>query len=435
MRVPQWRRARRIVAACGVRLCNSGRDDGADCWGGGFTAVYCCRGRGGRAECWDSSHTFDRCCAEFLNASHPFSDLLLGRQEERGPSLDPPRWGGGSAEARRPVVQAHRRYVSAAGDGDIGAGMAVSAELERLAAEEAESPVRSTRYVGVHHRLVLRRYPFMSFASPVHDLFYKAKVFPADFWGGDDFALFEAGFRTLLRCGDIAVDAGANIGGYTQMLALSVCAGGRVHSFEPFRLTFQMLNANVALGGLVNVHTHQKALSNKHGRSRAVGTDVRDPGQQTIWNSLVIPRQSVLQNEGGMIWHEEEAEYEELEHTTLDSLSLPRLDFIKIDVEAMEGHVLLGGLETIERHHPSILVEIKGFQRRKIHTLLVRDLGYDCRSVLSTNPSDFLCVHPKRRELDFDGRIAQAQALLTTDLAFECCAACRVRGPEPVVVG
>lgn len=406
--------------------------DTTGCWdgGGGFSPAYCCRGRGGRAECWDSFHSFERCCGDYLKDSHPFGDLLAARSRDRSAKetedVDRP-------EVNEPL-ESHRRCV-AAGSHHFGgvAAKSACAELEARAAEAAAAPRRGTQYLGVHYRLARTRFPFAHFVAPVHDLFYKAKTFPGNYWGSDDFALFEAGFRALLRCGDVAVDAGANIGGYTQMLALSVCASGRVHSFEPFRLTFQMLNANVALAGLVNVHTYHRALSNKVERSKAVGTDVRDPQQQTIWNSLVIPRESVLQNEAGFLWSEEEAEVEEIQCITLDSLALPRVDFMKIDVEAMEGHVILGALETIQRSHPSILVEVKGFQRQKIHTLLVRDLGYHCHSVLSTNPSDFFCAHPSRPR--HDDRIDRVLGLWTTPaLAHSLCKDCQRRGPAPVEV-
>lgn len=406
-----------------LSVVGTGSSDG--CWSGQFSASYCCKGRGGRSECWDSLHNFETCCADYLKTSHPFGDLLL--THENAPLFDPDQWGNADGD---PVTELHRRCLARGGPAKAPADCSA---LEVKAAEKATLPEPETQYVGVHHRLALRRYPFTSFVSQVHDLFYKAKTFPAEFWGSDDFALFEAGFRTYLRCGDVAVDAGGNIGGYTQMLALSVCASGRLHTFEPFRLTFQMLNANVALAGLVNVHTYHRALSNKPGRSRAVGTDVRDPGQQTIWNSLIIPREKRLQNEGGMLWEEEEAEDEEIIHMTLDSLQLPRLDFMKIDVEAMEAHVLLGAAETIARCHPAILVEIKGFQRGKLHTYFAKDLGYECWSVLSTNPSDFLCVHPVRQQRDPEG-VARLKALWTTPLAFEHCVACRRREPAPVEV-
>jgi len=193
--------------------------------------------------------------------------------------------------------------------------------------------------------------------------------------GQDDFALFEATFQALLAPGHLAVDGGANIGGYTQMMALAVGSSGEIHSFEPFRLTFQLLNANVALAGLQNVWTYQKALSNRNGdKTKAYGTDILDPSQQMIWNSLVIPRDAHWEIGAGGIWLAEPSELEQLEHITLDSLNLPRLDFIKSDVEGMEGHLILGGLTSIQRYWPSILVEIKSFQRKAIHTFLVKNL-------------------------------------------------------------
>lgn len=391
------------------------------CWDGGFGPAYCCKGRGGRPECWDSFHSFETCCPEYLNESQPFGDLLVARMGRGALLTELGSWGGFRLQGTADV---HRRCA-------WDRASAVCRDMERLAKEEAAAPPVGSQYIGLQHRLVLRQNPFAYFVAPVHDNFYKAKVFPATYWGSDDFALFEAGFRALLSCGDVAVDAGANIGGYTQLMAMSVCAGGEVHSFEPFRFTFQMLNANVALAGLVNVFTYHLALSNMPSRSRAVGSDIRDPRQQTIWNSLVIPRETVLQNENGMLWEDQEAEDEEIQHITLDSIGLPQLDFIKIDVEAMEGHMLLGAMETIQRNHPSILVEIKGFQRGKIHTLLVVDMGYQCYSVLSTNPSDFFCVHPIRQD---DVRTKAARELWTTPLAFEYCSACVHRQPAPIEV-
>jgi FkbM family methyltransferase len=48
-----------------------------------------------------------------------------------------------------------------------------------------------------------------------------------------------------------------------QTFAISVGPKGRVYSFEPMRIVFQILNANVALGGFQNVWTFQKALGDK----------------------------------------------------------------------------------------------------------------------------------------------------------------------------
>lgn len=417
-----------LLGTAVVRSANAQVDD--PCWKGPYSAMYCCSGTVGKPECWNEDFTYETCCRAFLNESFPHENLLLTRLGDQRPVFAGDWWGGGGS----PAAELHRYCATLSGIGTEPLSLEAvecKKQLEVLAQKEAASPKRSPQYVGTHHRLVLSRYPYASFISTVHDIFYKAKVFPEHYWYLDDFALFEVGFRTLLSCGDIAVDAGANIGGYTQMLALSVCASGRVHSFEPFRLTSQLLNANVALAGLTNVYTYHLALSDKAGHTRAMGSDIRDPGQQTIWNSLVMPREQKVLKDRGITWTEDYADMEDIEEVTLDSLQLPQLDFIKIDVEAMEANVIRGGIETIRRFVPSILVEIKKFQRRKLHTILVRELGYECYSMLSTNPSDFLCVHPLR---SYDQRVLETVQLWTTQLAYTYCQGCAMKrtGPEPV---
>lgn len=42
----------------------------------------------------------------------------------------------------------------------------------------------------------------------------------------------------------------------------------------------------------------------------------------------------------------------------IDSLDMPKPDFMKIDVEGFELDVINGALETIQRHKPSIFIEI-----------------------------------------------------------------------------
>jgi hypothetical protein len=47
----------------------------------------------------------------------------------------------------------------------------------------------------------------------------------------------------------------------------------------------------------------------------------------------------------------------------LDSLNLAP-DFLKIDVEGMEWHVLMGGQRTIQQHKPVIIFEENGLNKR-----------------------------------------------------------------------
>ena len=48
---------------------------------------------------------------------------------------------------------------------------------------------------------------------------------------------------------------------------------------------------------------------------------------------------------------------ERLRICTLDSMNLPGLDYIKIDVEGAEGLVIRGGVETIKKYKPVVVFE------------------------------------------------------------------------------
>jgi hypothetical protein len=59
----------------------------------------------------------------------------------------------------------------------------------------------------------------------------------------------------------------------------------------------------------------------------------------------------------------------------LDTLNLPRVDLIKIDIEGMEMEALEGAREMIERSSPVLLIESIKADRETIRTWL-QDRGY-----------------------------------------------------------
>lgn len=70
-------------------------------------------------------------------------------------------------------------------------------------------------------------------------------------------------------------------------------------------------------------------------------------------------------------WPEKDVNITEIKTTikTLDSYNLAP-SFIKIDVEESESDVIMGGIETISKHKPTLLVEGKGSME------LIKSLGY-----------------------------------------------------------
>lgn len=131
------------------------------------------------------------------------------------------------------------------------------------------------------------------------------------------------------------VEVGANMGVVTVPLAKRAA---RVIAFEPQRLMFQTLCANLALNNLTNVEAWPMAVSN---RSGTLEIETPDPHEPNNFGAAGIGRG------------------ETVPVSTLDILlsDEPRVDLIKIDVEGHEPQVLSGGASVIERCRPVIYME------------------------------------------------------------------------------
>lgn len=87
-----------------------------------------------------------------------------------------------------------------------------------------------------------------------------------------DLAVSETLFR-LTRSGDLVVDAGANIGYMSGLLAVRAGVTGRVIAFEPHPVVVERLRGNVSrLGGLTTavVDVRQSGLSDTAGEAKLV---------------------------------------------------------------------------------------------------------------------------------------------------------------------
>jgi len=166
-------------------------------------------------------------------------------------------------------------------------------------------------------------------------------------------------FGQIVGSDDIVVEVGANIGAHTVHLAKLVGEKGAVFAFEPQRVIFQILCANVAINELFNVHTYHAAVGRHFG-------------------SLNVPiiDYSVENNFGG-ISLDQVMTGEDVVMTTLDSLELPSLRLLKVDVEGMEIEVLEGARQLIAKHRPILYVENDRKEKSKHLIRLVHELGYN----------------------------------------------------------
>jgi FkbM family methyltransferase len=135
----------------------------------------------------------------------------------------------------------------------------------------------------------------------------------------------------------VVVDAGANIGLVAVPVAQAVLPrGGVVHAFEVQRIMYYALCGSAALNDLENLIVRNQALGATIG---TLGAGKPDYGRPQDFGMF-----SLIDQAGPQL--------EQVEVVTVDSLGLPRLDFLKVDVEGMEIEVLKGARGSIERHLP-----------------------------------------------------------------------------------
>ncbi|HEV3121452.1 MAG TPA: FkbM family methyltransferase [Isosphaeraceae bacterium] len=146
-------------------------------------------------------------------------------------------------------------------------------------------------------------------------------------------------FQQLIRPSDLVVEVGSNIGAHTVVLAKLVGPQGLVIAYEPQRVLYQTLCANVALNSITWVFAYPQAVG-------------REPG------AIIIPAlDHTRPNNFGGINLQGHTQGERVTMVTLDSLTLSKCRLIKIDVEGMEIDVLQGAKQTIAKHRPYLYVE------------------------------------------------------------------------------
>lgn len=157
----------------------------------------------------------------------------------------------------------------------------------------------------------------------------------------------------ISRQGNI-IDVGANLGSHTVLFANHVLpGGGAVYAFEPQRLVFQQLCANIALNKLPNVHAFQLLVGHAH-----TATTMSDVYVDDIYsasnNQPVDFCAARPQNFGGRAIG---AGTEEVQMRPLDAFHFKDIRLLKVDVEGSEPLVFWGAKDLIARERPFIWFE------------------------------------------------------------------------------
>ena len=150
--------------------------------------------------------------------------------------------------------------------------------------------------------------------------------------------------QNSLQAGNIFLDVGANYGIYTILAGKLVGPQGHVYSFEPSRRELNVLKHNIEMNHLENVTVIEYAVSNHTGTTQLA--IARDGGL----NSFADTHRSDQKIE---LW-------QNVETTSLDEFvakySIPRVDFVKIDVEGAEKLVFEGAEKLLTSVQPTTVI-------------------------------------------------------------------------------
>lgn len=145
------------------------------------------------------------------------------------------------------------------------------------------------------------------------------------------------------REGATVIDVGAQQGVFAVLAAAGVGPRGRLIAVEPEPVNFSRLEANLARNGLRQAAAVNLALSDARGKA-TLRRDAVNTGGHTLLDGP---------GDGGMV---------EVDVDTLDGLverlGIPALDLLKVDVEGSALAVLRGGLKTLARSRPRIVMEL-----------------------------------------------------------------------------
>ncbi len=170
-----------------------------------------------------------------------------------------------------------------------------------------------------------------------------------------EFRLLDKVREKYLKPGFTYLDCGANIGNHSLFFAC-VAKAKKVFAFEGNPPTYNILAKNIELNNLQNkVNTYNCVLGEKEGFAQISHCD--------------------LLNIGGTDFAESK-EQNGIEMKALDSFPFgEKVDFVKMDVEGFEYHVLKGAKNLLLKDKPILWVEIFSPRYQQVSELL-SSLGY-----------------------------------------------------------
>jgi FkbM family methyltransferase len=178
---------------------------------------------------------------------------------------------------------------------------------------------------------------------------------------------------------DLAGDVVYDIGAFHGLLSLFFAKKARqVISYEPNTRNHARLISNLQLNNVKNVHVRKVGLGSKTESATMVVSPIM-PGGASVESETVTGLLKLT-----------DAVSENISIVTLDDdmreMSLPKPDFIKVDVEGQELEVLLGARNCLVTYKPRLFLEMHGetmnLKRKKVAAIVEYLLGIGYSDIL-----------------------------------------------------
>lgn len=170
--------------------------------------------------------------------------------------------------------------------------------------------------------------------------------------------------KTIIKQGDVCIDFGANVGYYSHFLSDYCSVGGHVHAVEPVPLFAEVFKINTIHKRNVTLHPY------------AMGENEGDAWMKTPMVNGIFRH--------GLTQVVDENTAQEAEHSYKVPMKNPqklfekllRLDYIKCDVEGYEIYLLPQISALVNKHKPTLQVEITGEENRNVIFNWMKELNY-----------------------------------------------------------
>jgi FkbM family methyltransferase len=156
--------------------------------------------------------------------------------------------------------------------------------------------------------------------------------------------------KKALHEDSVFIDVGANQGEFS-VLACKYLPQGKVIAFEPHPAMYKALVDNLQLNQFNNYQTFNFGLYEEEGELNlytSTSTEVEGAWNEGLFSGFKSSERDVLS---------ETVPVHTLD-TVINSLSLDKLDVIKVDIEGSELPVLRGAKDCLQRFHPDLIIEI-----------------------------------------------------------------------------